>query len=202
MTDPIFPEPEASDYDEDGKLLTGYLTKADPVDRFTGREDKAQENLIRAGWTLGSLRSFIDATYGGNADGEPLDQVVSDLICNLLHLCDATKAGADATLQKALRAYGEETAEARLAAPVLGPKVEVLHVRDPDGYCEVDIYLDGVAARATEQSIDPGAGRTRSGWNEHLSEVEGDETLSPAFKAATLEALHSWENDPNIDEED
>lgn len=83
-----------------------------------------------------------------------------------------------------------------------GARVEVLHVRDPDGYCEVDVYLDGVVARATEQSIDPGAGRTRSGWNEHLSEVEGDETLSPAFRAATLEALHSWENDPNIDEDE
>lgn len=201
MTDPIFPEPEASDYDEDGKLLTGYLTKADPVDRFTGREDKVQENLIRAGWTLGSLWSFIDDTYGGDADGEPLDQVVSDLICNLLHLCDAAKLGADATLQKALRAYGEEAMLGRLDAPVLGPKIEVLHERDPDSSCDISVYLDGVLARTTEQSVDPGAGGSRADWAQHTANVEADETLTPAFRAASVEALNRHADSQYLDDD-
>lgn len=133
MTDLIFPQPEANDYDEDGRLLASYLGKLDP-ESFTGREVAAEENRIRAGWTVRPLESFIDETYGGDADGEPLDQVVSDLICNLLHLCDAAKLGADATLQKALRAYGEETTQARLTAPVLGPKLDLtvpLHAAPP-----------------------------------------------------------------------
>lgn len=199
----IFPQPKASDYDEGGRLLASYLGKLDPVENFTGREVAAEENRIRAGWTVQPLWSFIDETYGGDADGEPLDQVVSDLICNLLHLCDAAKLGADATLQNALRAYGEETTEARLTAPVLGPKVEVLHVRDPDNYCEVDIYLDGVAARATEQSVDPGAGWTRSDWEAHVEEVKNDKSLSPAFRVAALKALerHNTSNYIHADHE-
>jgi hypothetical protein len=182
MTDPIFPEPAASDYDEDGKLLASYLGKLDPVESFTGREVAAEENRIRAGWTVRPLESFIDETYGGDAVGEPLDQIVSDLICNLLHLCDAAKLGADATLQKALRAYGEEALLGRLDAPVLGPKIEVLHERDPDSSCDISVYLDGVLARTTEQSVDPGAGGSRADWAQHTANVEADETLTPAFR--------------------
>lgn len=64
MADTIFPQPEASDYDEDGKLLASYLGKLDPVESFTGREVAAEENRIRAGWTVWPLESFIaDSQY-------------------------------------------------------------------------------------------------------------------------------------------
>jgi hypothetical protein len=201
MTDPIFPEPAASDYDEDGKLLASYLGKLDPVESFTGREVAAEENRIRAGWTVRPLESFIDETYGGDAVGEPLDQIVSDLICNLLHLCDAAKLGADATLQKALRAYGEEALLGRLDAPVLGPKIEVLHERDPDSSCDISVYLDGVLARTTEQSVDPGAGGSRADWAQHTANVEADETLTPAFRAASVEALNRHADSQYLDDD-
>jgi len=46
--------------------------------------------------------------------------------------------------------------------------IEVIHSRDPDTSCDIHVYVDGVAvASFTEIDIDPGAGYTREGWNEH-----------------------------------
>jgi hypothetical protein len=87
----------------------------------------------------------------------------------------------------------------------VSPKLEVLHVRDPDAYCDITIFTNGVESNNwTEESVDAGAGYTSTDWADRTAEVEADDTHSPAFKAATLEARNSWEDSSYIthDKED
>lgn len=75
----------------------------------------------------------------------------------------------------------------------VSPTLELLHVRDPDGYCEITAFANGVETTAySEENVDAGAGYTSTDWAESTAEVEANETHSPAFKAATLEARNSW----------
>lgn len=76
--------------------------------------------------------------------------------------------------------------------------LEVLHQRDPDSSCTITVFLDGDSASYTEEDIDPGAGYDRSEWE---GRRELPDYYSPAFRAATLEALEAASDSPYIDGE-
>jgi hypothetical protein len=81
--------------------------------------------------------------------------------------------------------------------------IEILHTRDPDMGCEISIYIDGALAEEggtipfnagttvhiREESIDPGAGYSRTDWDDRIESVSTNATLSDAFKADVLAAL-------------
>lgn len=72
------------------------------------------------------------------------------------------------------------------------PKVEVLHVRDPDSSCGVTVWIDGVEVSFDEESIDPGRGYSRGEWYDRMTD-NADPTnnprRSPAYRAAVADAL-------------
>lgn len=45
------------------------------------------DNARRAGFAAAALLRYAEVT--GQASGEPVDQVIGDLLCDLRHLCDA-----------------------------------------------------------------------------------------------------------------
>lgn len=66
-------------------------------------------------------------------------------------------------------------------------KIEILHGRDPDSSCDMDVYVDGVRVEhVTVESIDPGAGYEVEMWDEHTDWVEAQEDYSPAFRQAVV----------------
>lgn len=48
--------------------------------------------------------------------------------------------------------------------------VEVLHYRNPDVGCTMLVFLDGAMVSFCEVTIDPGAGYSRSDWDDHRAE--------------------------------
>lgn len=69
------------------------------------------------------------------------------------------------------------------------PRIEVLHVRDPDYSCSTEVWIDGVKVDHVHiEDIDPGRGYTDAEWEESAEEVRNDDRTSPDFKAAALEA--------------
>lgn len=54
----------------------------------------------------------------------------------------------------------------------LQPKVQILHGRDPDSECDIQVYLNGRLVHDVEvEDIDPGRGYDRSTWNERITEA-------------------------------
>jgi len=55
----------------------------------------------------------------------------------------------------------------RRAAPTgRPPRVEIVHVRDPDSTCELFVFVDGVPCETAEwYDTDPGAGHTTADWD-------------------------------------
>lgn len=45
-------------------------------------------------------------------------------------------------------------------------RIEVIHVRDPDSACEIEVYVDGVLVAHEEYNCDAGAGYLRQDWDE------------------------------------
>lgn len=68
-------------------------------------------------------------------------------------------------------------------------KVEVLHVRDPDEGCHIQVFVNGVKVQHTEEDIDPGRGYTRADWNERIAKYAGDQTpFGQAAHSALVES--------------
>lgn len=71
-----------------------------------------------------------------------------------------------------------------------GPKIEILHERDPDSDCSIRVWVDGVEVDASNlyvDDVDPGRGYSRADWNENVQGTRDADT-SPSFKAAALAA--------------
>lgn len=74
------------------------------------------------------------------------------------------------------------------------PKIEILHGRDPDSECALDVWIDGVrVVDFREIDVDPGRGYTREDWDERIRELEerDDPTLSEPFREAALATLRT-----------
>lgn len=70
--------------------------------------------------------------------------------------------------------------------------IEILHTRDPDGDCSVEIWVDGEEVKDFYvEDIDPGRGYDDDTWEENIEDARTVNT-SPAFKAAVLEAYEAW----------
>ena len=87
------------------------------------------------------------------------------------------------------------------------PKIEILHVRDPDQSCVHTVFVDGVEVSYgafTMESVDAGAGGSRKEWNEHTEFLrnENPEGHSPAFLEATLEARAEDSESKYLDDDD
>ena len=91
-------------------------------------------------------------------------------------------------------AYCPRHAKSRRQPPM---RIEILHTREADGGCEVDVYIDGQPVRddVTVQDVDPGRGYPLEDWQETTAFIEADPTLSDAFKAAVLAARDAEEED-------
>lgn len=75
--------------------------------------------------------------------------------------------------------------------------IEVLHVRDSDAGCEVQVFVDGVRVEVTMEDVDPGRGHLRSEWNERLREAQA--LPGSAFRDAYVTALVETADDPGIE---
>lgn len=102
------------------------------------------------------------------------------------------------------------------------PRVEILHVRDPDGPCDHTVFLNGVELRwrfvAEERTtrafhgddpavfyvedVDAGGGGTRADWNDHTAHVANTDRYSEEFKAAVVAAREDPPGSDYIEEED
>lgn len=80
------------------------------------------------------------------------------------------------------------------------PQVEVMHDRDPDGYCTIRVWVDGVEVDAYEESIDPGAGHMRSEWDEHTESVRTSGRTAE-FVEAVAEARDAAASSPYVMED-
>lgn len=83
------------------------------------------------------------------------------------------------------------------------PLVEVLVVRDPDYYTDVEVWVNGVRWAGEIVTVDPGAGHERSEWVAARDNVTG----SPEFVAAAREAYDRYADskyllDDDEDEDD
>jgi hypothetical protein len=79
-------------------------------------------------------------------------------------------------------------------------KLEILHTRDSDGGCYLDVYIDGEPVTEFRvQDVDPGRGYDIADWRETTEFVAADETLTEAFRGAVVTARETWENADGID---
>ncbi len=79
-------------------------------------------------------------------------------------------------------------------------KVQLLHGRDPDSSCEIDVFLNGQAldySRVTEESVDPGAGYDMESVEERISEAKeaAEKPDATDFDRAVAETLDSYRDD-------
>lgn len=81
--------------------------------------------------------------------------------------------------------------------------VEILHSRDPDGGCNIDLWIDGQRVRegVTVEDIDPGRGHLRSDWHERIADAEASSNYSPDFQAALVGELEANADSQFIDED-
>jgi hypothetical protein len=78
-------------------------------------------------------------------------------------------------------------------------KIEILAHRNPDGPGSLDVFIDGVKVDDyAEHWVDPGAGHMLSEWRETRASMAGDERLSPAYRAAVVQAMADVENSEYI----
>lgn len=66
--------------------------------------------------------------------------------------------------------------------------VELLHVRDSDGGCYIEVWVDGHKVPFTEENVDPGRGHEVGDWYESIEYTARAEGYSPEFRAAALAA--------------
>lgn len=71
---------------------------------------------------------------------------------------------------------------------LLPGELTVLHVRDPDGYCNTTVWTaDGTEVTAAEESVDAGAGHAAEEWRDRITDAEA---LPPSdYRTELLAAL-------------
>jgi hypothetical protein len=80
--------------------------------------------------------------------------------------------------------------------------IEIMHWRDPDGACTVEVWVDGVKeddANVEVADVDPGRGWTREDWDEAIAVAKADLAASPEFRQAHIEALEANADSEFID---
>lgn len=85
--------------------------------------------------------------------------------------------------------------------PDLSQTIEILHTRDPDGDCGVQLFVGGQLwnGNVNVVDLDPGRGYRRSDWEESK---EYDTTHgSPMFCQAVTEAYEAFDNNQYIEED-
>lgn len=79
---------------------------------------------------------------------------------------------------------------AKQALAALPPRVQILHSRDPDSSCEIEVWLDGVKTDSyTVEDLDPGRGWTREDWDERVEQAREDTSEFGQRVLAELEAV-------------
>ena len=73
------------------------------------------------------------------------------------------------------------------------PVLEILHGRDPDSECGLDVFIAGelIDQDWDEEDIDPGRGYRREDWDARIEDTKAY-PHSPKFKAAVLDALEEF----------
>lgn len=73
------------------------------------------------------------------------------------------------------------------------PAIEVLHYRDPDSECYLDIWVDGVKVDTfIEEDVDPGRGYTAENWAERLEDLRREDLCyTEPFRLAALAAVET-----------
>lgn len=73
----------------------------------------------------------------------------------------------------------------------LTPKIEILHVRDPDNACYVMTWVNGaITTLAHVEDIDAGRGWTREDWDARVHEIEHESPgYSEDYRGAILDAM-------------
>jgi hypothetical protein len=66
--------------------------------------------------------------------------------------------------------------------------VEVLHYRDPDGECEIRVWVNGDLVAVHEEDVDPGRGHELAEWDEQTGAIDNNPSLSLAFRGAVHNA--------------
>jgi hypothetical protein len=78
------------------------------------------------------------------------------------------------------------------------PILEILHGREPDSECALDVWIAGEpvpAQQFTMEDMDPGRGYTQEDWDEHTEWVAGnDVSYSPAFREAVVRNRNELRN--------
>lgn len=68
--------------------------------------------------------------------------------------------------------------------------IEILHMRDPDGGCDLYVYVDGVLrSDVVVEDVDPGRGWDAEDWDEDTACVPTGYT--DAFRRAVVDARES-----------
>lgn len=81
-------------------------------------------------------------------------------------------------------------------------RTEVLHVRDSDGGCDIEVWTDGQRQTPVQvEDVDPGRGYTRRDWDESTVAVGKEPTYSEPFKVAVTEARDQHADNRYIDQE-
>lgn len=65
--------------------------------------------------------------------------------------------------------------------------VEAITVRDPDGYIDLYVFVDGVRVKVEEYTIDAGAGHEWEDWKEHRDDILSK--ASPAAREVLVQRL-------------
>jgi hypothetical protein len=71
------------------------------------------------------------------------------------------------------------------------PRIEILHVRDPDYDCVIEVYIDGRLLPGDQyhiEDVDPGRGYQSEDIQEHIDGLRGDLSLSLRFRESAIEA--------------
>lgn len=78
--------------------------------------------------------------------------------------------------------------------------VEILHNRNPDAACDVQVFVDGVLVLPDRfVSVDPGAGYQRADWDE-MKAAEFAEDMSPAFRSAVESSFETADDSKYIED--
>ncbi|MGV9748080.1 hypothetical protein ACWDTG_24720 [Rhodococcus zopfii] len=142
--------------------------------------DPAAARAVRARAAL-----FAVVPYGQRttADADDLESLLADLVADLRHLTDQLGIDWHDIVRRAHGYHGDETGR-DATATAAAPQVEVIVVRDPDGPCEVETFVDGEPVHFTEYVLDAGAGWQWEDWTE--ARDENLATASPTVRAALL----------------
>lgn len=80
--------------------------------------------------------------------------------------------------------------------------VEVLHQRDPDGGCDLTVWVNGIETTAFTEDVDPGRGHDVEDWDDNTDVLRACPGLSDAFRSAAVAARVEARSSKYIEEAD